>query len=133
MSSELIMALYQRNMWRNKHFKVRSNKEFRLKYTQWWNRVVSVKNASLRKYFSQQSSRSNHKDFYKMVKPFFSDKNNNTDSKLFLRENDSIISDPIQVAEIFNAYYVSLAEYKCEYDGLDCLDLDQAISKHANH
>ena len=52
---------------------------------------------------------------------------------LFPKENDSIISDASKVADIFNMYYTSIAEYKFQSDGLDNLNFDDAITKHASH
>ena len=54
-------------------------------------------------------------------------------SKIIIQENDSIISDASKVADIFNMYYVSIAEYKHQNDGLDHLDFDNAIDKHASY
>lgn len=39
----------------------------------------------------------------------------------------------LSVAEIFNEYYASIANYKSEYDGLDSLDVYGAVEKHSNH
>lgn len=54
-------------------------------------------------------------------------------SKIILRENDSIISDESSVADIFNKFYASIANYKNDHDGLDVVDLPSAISKHSAH
>ena len=48
-------------------------------------------------------------------------------------ENDSIIYDAYQVADIFNICYNSIAEYKFQGDVLHNLDFDNAIVKHASH
>ena len=54
-------------------------------------------------------------------------------SKIILKENDSIISNASKVADIFNVYHASIAEYKHQSDGLDNLDFDNAMDKHASH
>ena len=45
----------------------------------------------------------------------------------------NIISDPLQVAGIFNLYYSSVSEYKDDNDGLDILNIGKVIAKHASH
>ena len=67
------------------------------------------------------------------IKPFLSTKQSYSGSKIILKENDSIISDSYKVADIFNMYYKSIAEYKFQDDGLHNLDFDNAIAKHASH
>ena len=57
----------------------------------------------------------------------------NNDGRIILRKEENIISAPANVAEIFNMYYSSLAQYKHEYDGLDTTDLVEIIDKHSFH
>ena len=49
MNSDLRKAINQRNMWRGKHFRCRSNKLFRLNYVKLRNRVVKLRHASIKK------------------------------------------------------------------------------------
>ena len=68
------------------------------------------------------------------IKPFLSTKQSHySGSKIIWKEDDSIISGASKVADIFNMYYASIAEYKHQSDGLDNLDFDNAIDKHASH
>ena len=48
-----------------------------------------------------------NQSFWKTVKPFLSTKCKNK-NKIFLRENDCLVSDPIAVADIFNTYFVNI-------------------------
>ena len=74
------------------------------------------------------------KIFYKTVKPFLSDKGTGSSgSNIILREDDVQITDPIHVADVFNTYYASIAEYDSVPDGLDRLTFSDAIAKHKNH
>ena len=69
-----------------------------------------------------------------MVKPFISNKSSqNNNGKIILRDEENIISEPANVAEIFNRYYSSLAQYKQAYDGLDTTDFVEIIDKHSSH
>ena len=70
--------------------------------------------------------------FYKVFKPFISNKSpQNNNGGIILREEAYIISEPANVAGIFNMYYSSLAQYKHEYDDLDTTDSVEIINKHA--
>ena len=101
----------------------------------WRNRVVKLHKNSIRNYFTHRCNDNvGSKNFYKTIKPFLSTKQSHYNgSKTILKENDSIISDASKVADIFNMYYESIAEYKFQSDGLDNLDFDEAIAKHASH
>ena len=130
-----VMAWYQRNMWRNRHFKNRQCTATRKKYTTLRNRVVKLQRKSVQHYFDQKcSTQAGAKNFYKVVKPFISNKSSqNNNGRIILREEENIISEPTNVAEIFNMYYSSLAQYKHEYDGLDTIDFVEIIDKHSSH
>ena len=135
MNSTLRKAINQRNMWRSKHFRNRNDKQLRMKYVMWRNHVVKLHKNSIRNYFAHRCNDNvGSKNFYKTIKPFLSTKQSlYSGSKIILKENDSIISDVSKVADIFNMYYESIAEYKFQSDGLDNLDFDEAIAKHASH
>ena len=135
MNSTLRKAINQRNMWRSKHFRNRSDKQLRMKYGMWRNHVVKLHKNSIRNYFTHRCNDNvGSKNFYKTIKPFLSTKQSHySGSKIILKEYDSIISDVSKVADICNVYYESIAEYKFQSDGLDNLDFDEAIAKHASH
>ena len=90
-------------------------------YVKWRNKVTKLRKISIQKYFEERcSSSSSSKDFYNTVKPFISDKNSCSGNRIILSEDKNIISDPLQVANIFNRYYSSISEYKDDNnDGLD--------------
>ena len=74
-----------------------------------------------------------NKSFYKTIKPFISNKSN-ASNRIILYDNDSIITDPASITEIFNTYYASIANYdtdKC--DSLDSLCVHDIIVKHKDH
>ena len=135
MNSALIKATNQRNMWRSKYFRNLNDKQLRMKYVIRRNRVVKFHKNAIRNYFTHRwHGNVGSKNFYKTIKPSLSTKQSYcSGSKIILKENDSIISDASKVADIFNMYYASIAEYKHQSDGLDNLDFDNAIDKHASH
>ena len=81
-----------------------------------------------------------NKKFWKTVKPLFSDKIK-TQNKIVLVENDDVISDDRQIAEIFNNYFVTVTETLGIAENLDNVrstegiidPVEKAIEKYANH
>ena len=68
------------------------------------------------------------------MRPFLSDKSHSCGgSSIILREGDALITDPAHVADVFNTYDASIAEYEFMSDGLDSLTLDEAVQKHKDH
>ena len=135
MNSQLRKAMNQRNMWRSKFYKNRRNYKLRCNYTKWRNTVVRLRKQSINNYFSHRCTNSSGgKEFYNTIKPFIGNKSSlNKGSKIILREEDEIISNPSTVADVFNKYYASIAEYDFIPDGLDSLSLQDAIEKHDSH
>ena len=135
MNSELRKAINQRNMWRGKHFRDKGNRKLRENYTKWRNKVVKIRNKSISRYFDIKcNGKTGSRDFYKTLRPFISNKNaSRSANKIVLSENESVITDSSRIAEIFDTYYASLAEYPGVSDGLDYLNFNQAIEKHTSH
>ena len=72
--------------------------------------------------------------FTKLYSHFFPNKNSiSASKKTILCENENVVTNPSQVADIFNKYYASIAEYPGLHDGLDSITLSEAINKHASH
>ena len=115
-------------MWRNRYFKNKRNKDAKQNYVRLWK-------ISIQTYFDRKfNARFGCKDFYKTVKPFLSDKGNGCyGSNIILREGDVTITDPAQVADIFNTYYASIAEYDSESDSMDNLSYSDMTGKHQTH
>ena len=97
--------------------------------------MVKLKKISIQIYFDRKcNAKSGGKDFYKTIWPFLSDKaQSSSGSNVILQEEDVLVTDPEHVAEVFNTYYASIAEYESMPDGLDNLTFDSAVNKHQNH
>ena len=65
--------------------------------------------------------------------PFLSDKPSSSNGKFILCDDWDIISDPSQVANIFNVYYSSISAYNGIPDGLDSPTFEDAVSRHTSH
>ena len=51
------------------------------------------------------------KNFWKTVKPFLSKNGSNSTSDLTLIDNETLVTDPEQVANIMNDYYIHIADH----------------------
>ena len=138
MNSNLRKAIYKKCMIRNKYYKERSDKNWELYKTQ-RNYVTKLRRQSIRNYFTTKTEgvRSS-KDFWKIIKPFITDKNSVSDDHVILRENDVLITDPVEVCDVFNHYFTHVADTICFNDKIPSNVMnDELINlitlKHSNH
>ena len=110
MNKELKKAVMVRSKLRNKFLKSRSEED-RKAYNKQRNMSVKLLKKTKRNYFSNLNTKRvvDNKKFWKTVKSSFSDKSNNFES-ITLVENDSIVSNDNEVANIFNEYFSNLVE-----------------------
>ena len=110
MNTEFKKTIMVRSKLRNKFVKSRSEEDKKA-YKKL--RIICVMrlNKIKRSYFSNFNTKRvvDNKNFWKTVKSSFSDKSNNVES-ITLVENDSIVSDDNEVANIFNEYFSNLVE-----------------------
>ena len=63
-----------------------------------------------KEYFDNIEDNTDSKNFWNKCKPYFSNKYNNSDSKILLIENEEIINESAKVANVFNSYFESITE-----------------------
>ena len=99
-----------RSKLRNKFLKNRSEED-RKAYNKQRYMCFKLLKKTRRSYFSNLNTKRvvHNKKFWKTVKSSFSDKSNNFES-INLVENNSIIADDNEVANIFNEYFSNLVE-----------------------
>jgi hypothetical protein len=116
MYSDLMKQMYRRNMLKNKFFKSRTSKNWE-NYKKQRNYVTSLRKKAIKSYFQKKCTNvSKPKDFWNCVKPFFSDKSTN-DTRIILKEDDNIVSNSEDVANVLNNYFINIA------DSINCTDL----------
>ena len=98
-------------------------------------KVSYIRKDSIKEYIGNSCNKDvGSKKFYNTLKLYISSKSSsNNGNRIILRDNEKVVSNPIEVANIFNEYFASIAEYSDIYDGLDELSLHEAIQKHADH
>jgi hypothetical protein len=97
-------------MLRNTFYKNKTDINWEL-YKNQRNLVTKLRRHSIRTYFvNKTEGLSNAKQFWKIMKPFITDKNSISDDTIILRENDELITDPVEVCNVFNKYFVNIAD-----------------------
>ena len=129
MNSELRQAINQRNMWSGKYFRNRSNKQYRAMYIKWRTKVVKLHKKSIKAYFRQRCDKQNGiKKFVKTIKPFLSEKiYNSCGNNIIFKEDNCMLSQSQDVADVFTKYFSSVAKYDGVPDGVDNLICREAI------
>ncbi len=110
------------------------------KYRVQRNLCAKLKRESVRCYFSERCGNDNNpSDFYKTVRPFYTNKGMGSSYHIQLLENDKIISDPTEFANVMNANFVTMTHSigrPVERATLDLGDekfIENSIKKHSNH
>jgi hypothetical protein len=110
MNSELRKAVFKKCMLRNKFYKTRTQSNWKL-YKNQRNKVTRLRRMSIRNYFKEKTyGVRNSKEFWKIIKPFISDKNGAADENIILRENGKLITNPMDVCNTFNTFFTSVAD-----------------------
>ena len=86
MNSELRKTMYARNMARNKYRKY--GKKYRENYRCLRNKVVTLRNRFIRKYFQTRCEKPNQ-EFWKTIAPFIADSKSKTSNMITLNENEN--------------------------------------------
>ena len=84
----------------------------RLNYNKQRNYCVNLVRREKRKYYNNLNMQNitDNKKFWTTIKPLFSEKNTSIKKKITLIENDQIISNDADVAEIMNTFFSSIVE-----------------------
>ena len=75
-----------------------------------------------------------NKEFWKTVRPFISHKTNTNDCQITLSENNVVVKDRSDVADILNEYFINIAEYTVgrRTPALQRSDIESSISEIIN-
>ena len=107
MNKQLRKAIMRRSRLKNKANKTNDPRDHEL-YKKQRNFVVNLNKQAKQKLFSATDTTT--KSFWNLAKPFFSNKGCNKEEKVFLFEDDSIITDDTKVANTFNSYFVNITK-----------------------
>ena len=118
MNKDLSKATMVRSRLKNKSLKLKT-KEAKDAYKKQRNVCVSILRQFKKNFYEHlnPSLISDNKKFWKQVKPFFSDKTPKN-TKIMLSEDNKIVSNPVNCAEIFNNFFI---------DAIKNLDIDRTL------
>ena len=110
MTKELRKAIMKRSRLKNKFNKCKTNENW-IAFKKQRNFCVKLLRQSKKSYYSKLDPKvvSDNKQFWKTVKPLFSNKIHGTPC-ITLLEDNVVVSDDTNVAEIFNEYFVDIAK-----------------------
>ena len=132
MNCELRKAINVKAMLRRKFNKFKTNHAWE-KYRKERNLVNSLKRKSIKVYFEKRCSNiNNSKDFWKTIRPFVNH-SSNMNSGVSLLENNTIVSNPHSVSNIFNQYFVDAAKELSEPLHLSSMTTEEIIDFYEDH
>ena len=110
MTKELQKEIMKRSKLKNKYNKNRNYENWSLCKKQ-RNYCVSLLRKIKKAYFEKLNIKKtgDNKTFWKIVQPYFSDKDNKS-SKITLVENNIVIADEKRVAELMNKYFINITK-----------------------
>ena len=73
------------------------------------------------------------RDFWKTISPFMSDKHSGSNDCISLRENECIIANQNEVANLFNAYFVNITENLAEPNNLKDINTLDLLDHYSGH
>jgi hypothetical protein len=110
MNQQLRNAIYKKQMLHNKYLHLRSKKNWKT-YRNQRNFVNKLRRQSIRNYFVERcTGRPRQNYFWSIIKPFLTNKGSHFENNIILCNNDEIINNQSDFAEIFNNYFVNVAK-----------------------
>jgi len=131
---ELRKAINAKAMLRRKYYKSKSNHAWQ-KYRTQRNLVTKLKREALKTYFNNKCNNqtSNNKHFWDTIKPFLTNKNTQTRQHISLLEDNRVISNPQDVCNILNDYFINIANTTASPLEIDSLTTQDIINNYSNH
>ena len=134
MNDNLRKAINVKASLRRKFNKNRSQVNWE-KFRKQRNLVNKLKKTSLQKYFNDKCNDSNNKGkhFWQVVKPFMTNKSKANSQNITLYENDTLVTDSTDISNIFNEYFINVANDLKEADNVTDMSTDEVIDYYKEH
>ena len=115
-SKELRKAIYTRSRFRNRFLKNPDEINSKL-YKQQRNKCVSIRRKAIKHYFSNLTSNGiiTNKNFWKVIKPFLTNKGCLENRDIMLRDDEKMITDEKKLVQLFNDHYINIVERSCGF------------------
>ena len=132
MNDTLRKAINVKAALRRKHQSIKSQQSW-INFKRQRNLVNKLKRTSFRKYFEKNCNSSNNRHFWDVIKPFITDKSKSNNQNIMLYENNSLISDPQQVADNFNEYFINITNDSCEPENINDMKITEIVNHYSDH
>ena len=106
MNKELSKAIMHKSKPRNMHRKLTTKEQWEA-FKRQRNKCVAIKRKNIRSHFTELTGRSGNcsKKFWSLIKLFLTNKHSGITQNIVLSENEIVMRDSTQVAEILNNYF----------------------------
>ena len=134
MNDALRKAINVKGSLRRRFNKTKSNYTWR-KYRNQRNYVTKLKRSSLQKYFNKECNEQSktNKTIWNVVRPFISNKGNMHYQDISLYEQNRIMTDPVELCNVFNDHFSDIASNQCESDKVISISADETIQNSMSH
>ena len=133
MNSKLRKAMYQKRQACNKARKDPKNQLKWNEYSQKRNHFVSLRRSSMKSYFSERcSAGSQNRNFWQTLKPFFTNKGDNSDCSV-LKDNNMVVTGAENIAKCFSDYFSTITDNIGISENFHGLSLSETLDKYKNH
>ena len=112
MNKSLSKAIMKRSALKSKYLKKKTS-ENRTNFKKQRNFCTKLRDQAIKNDFDEAFSdlNSNSKPFYDILKPYLTNKGALCNTDISLSENNNILSNDIEIANIFNEYYTNIVEH----------------------
>ena len=138
MNNRLRKAVYKKTALRNKFRRFPNNANWEA-YRKQRNLTTKIRKDSIKNYFFERCTSAKDGGFWPTVKPFIASKSKTGDNAIQLLENNKLVTEPQKTSEIFNHFYVNIANEigspvdERTFDKTDLELINFSIDKYRNH
>ena len=110
MTKEFRKEIYSRSRLRNKFCKIPSSENEKA-YKKQRNKCVALRKKCIKNHLKNiNKGLSSNKEFWKFMKPFVSNKDFSQKNDITLIQNENIVTEETELAELCNNYYMNIVE-----------------------
>ena len=135
MNGELRRAINVKAMLRRKFDQNRNDGDAWERYRRQRNKVNRLKVQSIKKYFDDRcapNARGSGREFWDTIRPFICDSKSSA-SEITLVEEDRVVNNPSDVAEMLNEHFINTATSNSESLDVREMSIDDIAEHYANH
>ena len=134
MNNQLRKEINAKAMLRRRHSRLKTQESWN-KYHKQRNKVNKLKRQSLKIYFDTHCNKTNTEssEFWSTVKPYFTNKTKVSGQDITLYDEGKIVSNQVKVANIFNNYFVNIADHLNENESIMSSNMNDIKFHYKDH